>query len=140
MMKNSLKARVLDTVVELIGSIELLIGLTTILFVILFDLFSIVEKPLGVFIFVMISAVLSTTIGFGILRYRRWARILIIFFSGYVICLKVLIYLNIVYFTGEILKVVPSDLKNIVSFLYHLSVIIFFTNKKVITRFKTHRK
>ena len=139
-MKNSFKKKVLDTLVELIGCIELLIGLTTILFVILFDIFSIVQKPPGVFIFVLVSAALSVAIGFGILRYKRWARMLIIFFSGYVVFLKVLIYLGVVHFTGEILKVVPFYLKNISSVIYHVFVIIFFTNKSVVSKFKAAKK
>ncbi|MDB4349591.1 hypothetical protein OAA99_01400 [Omnitrophica bacterium] len=127
----------LNSCVELIGFIELLIGLTTVLFVTLFDLFSVVEKPLSVFIFVTLSSVISAVIGFGILRYKNWARILLVFFSGYVIILKILIYLGIVQFSGEIITVPPSYIKDFVSILYHAFIIIILNNKDIISKFTT---
>ncbi len=134
-MKKFFNAKTRDAAIELVGAIELLLGLLTILFVILFDLFSIVEKPDSVFVFVIISAVISSLLGYGILNYKRWARALIIFFSGYVIILKVLLYLDVVRFSGEILKI-PLYIRDPVSILYHLFIILFFANEKVTLRFK----
>ena len=81
-MKISLKAKNRDTVIELVGAIELLLGLITILFVALFDLFSVVEKPAGVFTFVVVSASISSMLGYGILNRKNWARVSVIFFSA----------------------------------------------------------
>lgn len=126
----------LDMGVEFIGFIELLIGLSTMLFVSLFHIFSIIEKPLGVFIFVMASAFISAAIGFGILNYKNWARILLVFFSGYVVILKILIYLGVMKFTGEIIISPPSYVKDLISILYHILILVFFTNNNIVSRFK----
>jgi hypothetical protein len=139
-MKKIFNSKLQDTLLELIGCIELFIGLFTLLFVILFDIFSIIEKPQGVFIFVLLSASISAFIGYGILTLKKWARIFIIFFSGYVIILKILLYLGVVKFTGEIIKTPPSHIKDLISLLYHIFVIIFFTNSGVISRFEESSK
>ena len=134
---NKKKSKILrDVCTESIGFIELILGLVRFFFVISFDLLSIIEKPPGVFIFVVISAVVSTAIGYGILHYKNWARVLLIFFSGYVIALKALIYLDVVQLTGDIIAVPPPYIKDIISILYHLFVVIFFANKKVALKFK----
>ena len=122
--------------IKIIGLTELLVGLITFIFVIIFNIFSIVQKPPGVFVFVIISAVISASIGVGILNYRNWARILLVFFSGYVIALKFLLYLGVIRFTGEIIAFLPSYLKNIISVLYHIFLIICFTRKKTVSKFK----
>ncbi len=130
----------LNACIELIGFIELLIGVATILFVTLFSIFSIVEKPLNIFFFVIISAFISTYIGYGILNFKDSTRILLIFFSGYVILLKIMIYLGILHFTGEILTTPPPFIKNLISVLYHIFLILFFTHKGVITAFNSGKK
>lgn len=122
---------------EVVGLIELLIGLSTILFVTIFDMFSLASKPPGVFVFVILSGTLSAVIGFGILRHKNWSRILLIFFSGYVIVLKILIYMNVIRFTGDIIRVPPPYIKDTISLLYHIAVILLFTNKKITSKFKT---
>ncbi len=129
----------MNILIKLVGLIELLIGLTTVLFVTIFSAFSIVEKPLNVFIFVVTSAVISASIGYGILNYRNWARVSVVFFSGYVIALKFLIFLNIMQFTGEIFIILPSYIKDSISVLYHAFLMIFFTHKSVISKFVTEK-
>jgi len=126
--------------IRLAGLIELTIGLVSIVFVTFFDIFGIVEKPSAVFIFVIMSAFASTAIGFGILSYKNWARVLLVFFSGYVIILKVLMYLGVMQFSGEILSVLPRFVKDPISILYHMSLMIFLTNSSVIARFINRKK
>ncbi|MFH1753301.1 MAG: hypothetical protein ABH875_03865 [Candidatus Omnitrophota bacterium] len=134
-MKRLFSAKARDAAIDIVGAIELLLGLMTILFVILFDLFSVVEKPTGVFIFVIASATMSSLLGYGILNHRRWARILILFFSGYVIMLKILLYLDVIRFTGEILKI-PTYLRDTSSIMYHIFIILFFTDRRVASKFE----
>ncbi|NQT06289.1 MAG: hypothetical protein HQ575_01990 [Candidatus Omnitrophica bacterium] len=135
-LRENIRTNVTESAIQLIGFIELLIGLTTILFVTLFSVFSIVEKPLNVFIFVIASAFISTAIGAGMVNFKRWARVLLLFFSGYVVLLKVLIYLGIIQFTGAIITTPPPHVKNAVSVLYHIFLIIFLTRINVASKFK----
>lgn len=121
----------------LVGFIELFIGLSTILFVTIFDIFSLASKPPGVFVFVVLSGTLSAVIGFGILRHKNWSRILLIFFSGYVIVMKILIYMDVIRFTGEIMTFPPPYIKDAISLLYHIAVIVLFTNKNTASKFNT---
>lgn len=138
-MGRNNRSRIIDLGIKIIGYIEVFIGLITINFVVFFDLLEIIKKPLGVFIFVMISSVISATIGFGILKYRKWARILLVFFSGYVILLKILLSLGVVHFTGEIITSFPAGLKDSISSFYHLFLIFFFCNVKVTKRFAANK-
>ncbi|MBL7068530.1 MAG: hypothetical protein ISS34_01555 [Candidatus Omnitrophica bacterium] len=136
---TNLILKIRNACIELAGFIELIIGLSTLLFVTLFNFFSIVEKPLEVLVFVTISAVISASIGYGILNLKNWARVLLIFFSGYVIILKGLLYLGIMEFSGEIITTPPPYIKDLISFLYHIFLVIFFTQPNVASRFKTQR-
>jgi hypothetical protein len=112
--------------IRAIGFIELAIGVVTVLFATLFNALSLADKPLGTLIFVIISGAISGSIGYGILKKMDWARVMLLFFSGYVIILKALIYFGVVSFTGEIITAVPSYLKDAVSVVYHLAVIMIF--------------
>ena len=125
-----------ERIVKIIGYIELLIGLITAASLIVFSSLSISEKPLNVFIFVITSSIVSILLGLGLLDYQEWARQLIIFFSGYVIITKILILFELLYFSGEIITVVPAELKNCLSLLYHSWVILFFNQKQLNKIFK----
>ena len=134
-MRYSPDSRIIDPAVFAIGFVELVIGAVTFCFVILFDIFSVAEKPAGIFAFVIISAAISAMLGYGILHYKKWARIMLIFFSGYVISLKILLFLGAVQFIGEIIKIPPPYMKDTISLVYHAAVIIFLLNRKVIKKF-----
>jgi len=132
-------SKIRDACIELAGFIELIVGLSTLLFVALFNFFSIVEKPLGVLAFVIISALISASIGYGILNFKNWARTLLVFFSGYVILVKILIYLGVMEFSGQIITTPPPYIKDLISFLYHGFLIVFFMQPKVASKFKPQR-
>jgi hypothetical protein len=117
-------------IIKTIGRIELLLGLTTCLGLIIHSALSISQKPLPVFIFVLLSSIASTSIGVGLLNHKDLARKTLIFFSGYIVLTKIMIFTNLIQFNGEIITFIPSILKNYVSLLYHSLLIIFFTQSK----------
>lgn len=117
--------------IRLVAFIELLIGLSMSFGLLAYSLLSISKKPLNVFIFVLLSATISTIIGAGLLNYREWSRNLLVFFSGYVILTKILIIAGLLRFNGEIIAVIPAGFKNCISILYHGFVILFFNHKTV---------
>lgn len=129
-----------EALIELVGFIELIIGLATLLFVVLFDIFSIVDKPFSVFVFVVISAAISASIGFGILNLKNWARKALVYFSGYVIFIKVMLFLGVITFSAGIITVPPTHSRNIISMLYHIALIIFFTNAEIMSRFTSAKQ
>lgn len=122
-------------IIRKVAYIELFIGVVTLSGLAASLFLSLPVKPLNVFLFVLISAVISTAIGVGILTHRRWARTLLVFFSGYIIITKVLIFANLLHFSGEIITFVSSDIKNTISLCYHGFVLIFFTRLDVKTYF-----
>jgi len=113
-------------IIKAVGCIELIIGSITFLNLITYSSLSITKKPMNVFIFVIISNAISVLLGLGILNYRNWARKFLIFFSGYIIITKILIFSNLLYFTGEIVTFIPNSLKDSISILYHSFLILFF--------------
>jgi hypothetical protein len=124
-------------VIRTIAFTELLIGIYTILGLIIFQFFSLAEKSPNVFIFVLLSSMASSVIGVGLFSYKQWARTVLVFFSGYVILTKILIFGNLLHFNGEILTVVPTGIKNIISVIYHIFLVIFFTRSGVKTFFSS---
>ena len=113
--------------IKIIAFIEIIIGISTILGLLLF----ISRKPLNVFIFVLISAIISIGIGWGLLTFGNWARILLIFFSGYIILTKILMFMGLLYFNGEIISFISISLKNLISILYHAIVMIILNQKTI---------
>ena len=89
------------------------------------------SKPLNVLFFVLVTAGSSFVIGVGLWRREEWARILLVFFSGYIILTKALIFAGLLHFEGELFTVVSADLKNAVSIAYHGFVMIYFERAAV---------
>lgn len=114
-----------------IGTIEIVIGLVTLISLAEAKLFFGITKPLGVFLFVFVTSLISFMLGVGILRYRWWARKLLIFFSGYIILTKIFLLLGILKLSPAFETLISSNTKNIVSSIYHLFVILFFCNKQI---------
>jgi hypothetical protein len=83
-------------------------------------------KPFNVLIFVIISGLISTGLGTGILSYEKYARKLLMFFAGWIILSKILIFTNIMTLNGSFETVLPAHFKNAVSIIYHLLIILFF--------------
>ena len=120
-------------IVPVIGWIEILIGVSTLLTCFLVQFFGILDtppKPANVFFVVTISAAISLSLGIGLLKRQEWARKLLIFFSGYIVISKIFIYSGLLTFSGEIFTFVSTGWKDSVSFLYHIAVIIFLFKRK----------
>lgn len=119
------------TAIKTIAYLELIIGSLTLVSLIILSLLSASRKPLNVFIFVFISSTISVIIGLGLFAHRNWARKTLFFFSTYILLTKVLIFLNLLHFEGEIITCLPGSLKDIVSFLYHSWILLFFNRESV---------
>lgn len=127
----------LKLTVKVIAFLEVVIGLSTFVGLIAFQLLFISTKPLNVFIFVLVSSAISLGIGLGLLTYRDWARKTLLFFSMYIVFTKILIFSGLLQFNGEIITFVPDALKNSVSLLYHSFIILFFSRSNVKQFFKS---
>lgn len=118
-------------VVRAVAVAEMLIGASTITSLAVTSILDAQYKSLNVLIFVLLSAGLSFIIGVGLYRREEWARVLLVFFSGYIIVIKILIFAGLMSFNGEILTFVPTDAKNIISIAYHGFAVCFFTRGAV---------
>lgn len=110
---------------------EMLIGVSTVMGLSASVVMSAQHKPFNVFVFVLASAWASFGIGLGVLFHKEWARMLLVFFSGYIILTKVLVFTGLMHFNGELITAVPTDIKNLISIAYHLFVIVHFTRMSV---------
>ncbi|MBD3378874.1 MAG: hypothetical protein GF408_00205 [Candidatus Omnitrophica bacterium] len=111
----------------IIGTIEMLIGLFTISFLVsgkLGFLRGFPEKPLNIYIFVIVSAVISFALGAGLICMKEWARVLLVFFSGYIIIQKVLLFAGLLALNWETAVFVPAGIKNIISLFYHFVILV----------------
>ncbi|MDD4957019.1 MAG: hypothetical protein PHH49_04690 [Candidatus Omnitrophica bacterium] len=119
-----------DKISRMIGMIEIFIGTVTFLVctaVQFFKISNMTAKPTGVFVFVAISAIIALVLGGGILCERKWAKKYLMYFSGYVIMLKVMAYMGVISMKGPIFVVFPLWIKDIISIVYHLAVIYFLS-------------
>ena len=116
--------------IRVIAFIELSLGLVTLCGMASYHVFALERKPLNVLIFVLASSILSTIIGCGILMRREWSRVLLIFFSGYVVITKIMIFSNLLELKGQIVTAIPVGLKDLTSYAYHLFLILLLTRKR----------
>lgn len=117
--------------IRIIAFIELLIGLTTLIGLMVYSSLSISQKPFNVLIFVCITSAISIAIGLGLFFHKDLARRILIFFSLYIVLTKIMVFLSLLQFTGEIIAFIPNSIKNAISVLYH-SLIIAILNRKEI--------
>lgn len=118
-------------IIRVFAIIEILIGVTISLSFIITSLISPPGRPKSVYWFVIITSVISIVIGAGLFKYKRWARIMLIFFAGYVAISKPLLFTNLVKFTGNTIEFMPTNLKDIFSFLYHCIILGVFNLKDI---------
>lgn len=118
-------------VINAIATVEIFIGLFTLSGMALYLHLGLLAKPPNVLTFVTVTAVVSTLLGLGLFRRKRAVATLLVFFSGYIILTKVMVATDLMQFNGAILAYLPADLKNLVSALYHLFVIVFLTKPSV---------
>jgi len=111
------------TLIRIISFIELFIGLATIVGLIASSLVFTSAKPVNIFVFVLISSLISVTIGLGLFHYREWARKVLLFFSTYIVLTKILIFFSLISFNGEIITFISTESKNFISITYHVLLI-----------------
>lgn len=120
--------------VRAIGIIEILTGLSAIICGAGAQLSSITEmpsKPVNVFIFVTLAGIVSVALGTGLILGKRWARILLAFFSGYIILTKGLIYAGLLSLNGsDIFRMFSPLHKDMISTIYHTAVILTLTVRR----------
>lgn len=114
-----------------IAAVEVMIGLITIIGLVTYAFMSISTKPMNVFVFVLVTAAISAALGMGLFNYRPWARTLLVFFSGYIVLMKIMIFFGLLRFNGEIVTSIPAGIKNAVSVFYHCFIISFLTRRDV---------
>jgi hypothetical protein len=115
----------------IIGIIEICIGGLTLLT----TWFSLIQgtnlKSPNVLLFVIVAATVSTSIGIGILKFKKIAYDLLLYFSSVVIFSKLLIFMGIIQLNGTLQTAVPSYFNDVVSVVYHAYVIYFLKQEEI---------
>jgi len=120
----------------LFGLIEIGIGTITLAAIGRNILTGFLPKPPHVLAFVVISSLISICLGGGILFKWPYARKLLIFFAGWVILSKILIFAGIIVLCCELETTITPDIKNIISILYHAVIIAYFHSQPIKREFK----
>jgi hypothetical protein len=108
-----------------IGVIEILIGSVTILFNLVTLGLSQNDKTLNVLGFVLVAGTISTLIGIGLLRFKKIAYQLLLYFSSVIILSKILIFIDVIQLNGALETTLPGPVKNMASIAYHASIIVY---------------
>jgi hypothetical protein len=114
-----------------IGIIEILIGGVTLLGILISLLLGINTKPLNVLLFVIVSAILSALIGVGVLKFKKIAYQLLLYFSSVVFLSKLLIFLGVIHLSGALETMIPSPAKDSFSICYHGFVIYLLQRQDI---------
>ena len=122
------------SVIRIIAVTEIMIGAITVSGLMISSMLAISEKSPNIVIFIFTSSVISILLGVGIIASNNMARRLLIFFSGWVLLTKLLVFMGVIEFSGELLKAVSISFKNAVSAAYHL-MLIFILNRKEVKAF-----
>lgn len=108
-----------------IGIIEILIGGVTLLSNLLALALSQNTKSLSVLCFVVTAGIISTLLGIGLLKFRKIAYYLLLYFSSVIILSKVLIFMDVIHLNGALETTIPGFIKNITSVIYHGFIILY---------------
>ena len=118
------------------GLTEIAIGIATFIAVTQTLNAGISTKPPNVLGFVVLSSLISASLGAGVLLRREYSRKLFIFFAGWIILSKILIFSRIITLNGAIETTLPLSLKNAISCAYHLLAIYYFHHPTIKAEFK----
>lgn len=118
------------------GLIETAIGTITLASLLQSAITGALAKPPNVLVFVLISSLISMSLGIGVILRWRYFRKLLMFFAGWVILSKILVFGGIIVLCCGLETSIPFPVKNIVSILYHLIVIFYFHRPAVKMEFK----
>jgi hypothetical protein len=115
----------------IIGIIEILIGVITLLSTSIALLLGSNTKSFSVLVFVIGAATISTLLGVGILKFKKIAYDLLLYFSSVVLLSKMLIILDVFRLNGSLETAIPAWIKNSVSMAYH-GFVIFYLKRETI--------
>ena len=92
--------------------------------------------PVNVFLFIIITSIISFGLGIGILTSNRHARHMLLFFAVMIILSKILIFAGIISLAGALESNIPDQIINTLSMFYHAAILIYFNTPKVRKRFR----
>ena len=124
-----------DYGILIFGFIEMGIGLVTLVAVGASLILGKSIKPLEVIIFVLTTAVISLSLGIGILRHNLHSFHLLLFFAAVIILSKILIFARIISLNGALETSVSPAAKSAVSIIYHTLLIWYFVQPSVRKKF-----
>ncbi|MCM8779872.1 MAG: hypothetical protein NC914_01820, partial [Candidatus Omnitrophica bacterium] len=127
------------TGILLFGITEIAIGGITLIAVIFSLIAGKSTKPLEVLIFVLVSSLISFSLGIGILRKSLRCYHLLLFFATVIILSKILVFAKIIALSGEMETAIPGEAKNLISIIYHGIMIYYFSRKAVKREFGERR-
>lgn len=125
--------------IVIVGIIEIFIGLITLIAIAGSLFLGKSTKPPEVFIFVFITSIISCSLGIGILKRNLTSYHLLLFFATVVILTKLLIFAKIITLSGALETIIPQSLKNIISVIYHSSIIWYFSRSEIKKQFGERR-
>ncbi len=119
------------------GFTEITIGMITLGAIIMALITHTSTKPPNVLTFVTINSLISTSLGIGVLLRSHYFRKLIMFFAGWIILSKVLIFGDIITLNGALETAIAPLFKNIVSITYHLAIMLYFHQPQIKREFES---
>ena len=114
-----------------IGITEITIGGTTLVFNLLSLILGVNTKSPSVFLFVIVAGTISLLLGIGILKFKKLAYDLLLFFSAFVLLTKLLIFLGVFHLDGSLENMIPDNIKNLASIAYH-GFVIYYLRKSTV--------
>lgn len=114
---------------------EVIIGSLTLTTTSLSLLLGFSSKPSNVITFVITSSFISLFLGIGLLLRLTYARKLLLFFSGWVILSKIFLFMGLITLNGAMETTIAPHIKNIISIVYHGSLIVYFLRPSVRSEF-----
>lgn len=124
-------------IIRFIGLIECLIGIVTLGTIVVQPFMFDSSKTPAVLVFVGGTALISFAIGLGLLRRNERSRAYLVYFSGYILIEKFLIFAGVLTLRGKILETVAGLPTDWISFAYHASALVILTRPEARRAFKT---
>ncbi|MDP3143680.1 MAG: hypothetical protein Q8N14_07115 [Candidatus Omnitrophota bacterium] len=122
--------------VLIFGVTKIAIGSVTLIAILTSLAFSISQKPNNVLTFVVTTSIISIALGIGILNHKLSAYYALLFFAVVIILSKILVFAKIISLHGALETKLSEPVKNIISFMYHGAVLIYFNLKNVKEKFR----
>ncbi|MDP2652550.1 MAG: hypothetical protein Q8Q08_00800 [Candidatus Omnitrophota bacterium] len=125
-------------VVLIIGIIEILIGSISLFIVFSSLILGTSAKPPGILLFIVAAACISTLIGIGILKFKKAAYNVLLYFSSVIFLSKILIFMDIIQLNDAVGTSIPGHVKDAISMAYHGFVIYYLKKDDIRKIFHLH--